>query len=409
MRQTQGMRTPTLLMALLSLGLAAGACRPSKKATTPSDGLAAKPGDDLTLAGDQPGKLLGDGEGDDRRLGGDAGPKVVDLDVIHLDVVGTDADGEAVIEASTPGPLLDRGNKAFADGKLDEAIGWYRKLATEFPDSGLAPAALYNIALAHEKRGELDEAVRAYLEVAKAYPASTESLDGGLRAAAILADRRKWAEAVVVLDTVLTRNDLSRELRLEAQARKGYAQLELDQLDEAEATLTQAVETWRKASRIEDPYYIAMARFYLGEIEHRRFERAPLRSADEELSADMATRRALVMRAYNHWKEALKFKEAYWATASGYQMSEIFYEYWKAAVHAPFPDGMEAQARPLYVKEVHDRVRENLVKALEGHQANVGLSEAYGVDNGWSAGSKTRTTELLRILDREARGEAVVP
>lgn len=405
MRQNPGMRR---LLTLVAAALAAGCSRPGGGSTprrpTPGGSIALSAGADLTASGDTPGAVTGrdDAAGDDHRLD-DAAPKVHDLDVIHMDVVGKDARGEPIIEAKTPGPLLDKGNEAFVAGKLKEAAGWYRKLVAEFPDSALAPAALYNIALVHEKEGALDDAVRAYLELASTYPDAAEALEGQLRAAAILADKEKWKEAVEVLDAVIARTDLSREVRLEAYARKGYVQIELGALEDAEATLGEAIATWRRASRIEDPYYIAMAHFYLGDIDARRFAKQPVRSADEELSADMRTKREHLMNAYGHWKEALQFKQAYWATASGYRMSQIFYEYWQAAVQAPFPDGMSVEARPAYTEEVHDRVRENLAKALDGHRANVELAEAYGVTTSWSEASKTRAAEILAVLDRDTR------
>jgi tetratricopeptide (TPR) repeat protein len=245
--------------------------------------------------------------------------------------------------------------------------------------------------------------VRAYLELAAAHPDVLESLEGQLRAAAILADKERWKEAAAVLDAVIARTDLSREIRIEAYARKGYVQLEQGALDDAEATLGEAIATWRKASHVDDPYYIAMAHFYLGEIDARRFDKQPVRSADEELSADMREKRVHLMNAYGHWKEALLFKQAYWATAAGYQMSQIFYEYWQAAVMAPFPDGMSVEARPQYTAEVRARVRENLVKALDGHRANVELADAYGVTTSWSEASKTRAAEILGVLDRDSR------
>jgi hypothetical protein len=49
------------------------------------------------------------------------------------------------------------------------------------------------------------------------------------------------------------------------------------------------------------------------------------------------------------------------------------------------------------------------VKALDGHRANVELAEAFGVQTTWSQTSKSRAADILAILDREARGEAVVP
>ena len=53
--------------------------------------------------------------------------------------------------------------------------------------------------------------------------------------------------------------------------------------------------------------------------------------------ADLEAKRVLAVKAYDHWKEALGFKQAYWATASGYQMSQIFVELWEAHVKAPYP------------------------------------------------------------------------
>jgi hypothetical protein len=146
-----------------------------------------------------------------------------------------------------------------------------------------------------------------------------------------------------------------------------------------------------------------MAHFYLGEVASKRFDAQPVRSADEQLSQDMSDKRVLLMKAYNEWKEALGFQQAYWATAAGYEMSEIFFAYWKAATDAPFPDGLDAKARPMYVQQVHAKVREDLQKALEGHQANVNLAAAFGVKTSWSEASKQRAVEILAILDQESR------
>jgi tetratricopeptide (TPR) repeat protein len=391
---------PTLLLVVLA------GCPHPRAGTTPSVGTpGAKPGADLDAAGQSGATGGSDATGDDHRLD-DGAPKVTDLDVIHLDVVGHDANGDPIFESKTPGPYLDAGNKAFSAGKLDEAVIWYGRLAKEFPDSGLAPSALYNIALVAEKKGDQKAALLAYADLYAAYPDAAEAAEGLLRSAAIEADRDRFKESEALLRTLDGRDDLTREVRIEVQARLGYVVLEQDRVEDAEIALQAAVATWRKASHIEDPYYIAMANFYLGQVASRRFAAQPVRSADEDLSADMRTKRKLLLDAYDAWKEALGFKNAYWATAAGYEMSQIFYEYWKAAVAAPFPDGMKAEARPLYVTEVRARVRENLEKALEGHQANVGLAEAYGVQTSWSEASKDRAVVIMVLLDRVARAAA---
>jgi hypothetical protein len=167
--------------------------------------------------------------------------------------------------------------------------------------------------------------------------------------AALQADHQQWAEAAATLDAALARTHLTFADRVEALARRGYVELEQHRYDAAEASLSAAVAEWRKAPRIEDPYYIAMAHYYRGELMHRRFAERAVRSGDDEMVADLDAKRALAAEAYDRWREALRFHQAYWATAAGYQMSQIFVELWEAHVRAPYPHRIEVGTRPTRV------------------------------------------------------------
>jgi hypothetical protein len=90
-------------------------------------------------------------------------------------------------------------------------------------------------------------------------------------------------------------------------------------------------------------------------------------------------------------------------------MSQIFVELWQVTVTAPYPKKIEAQTRSKYVAEVHDRVREHLSKALEGHRMNVELAKAFGVDTTWSKGSEQRAVEIMSMLAKDAAGQYVTP
>ena len=125
--------------------------------------------------------------------------------------------------------------------------------------------------------------------------------------------------------------------------------------------------------------------------------------------ADLEAKRVLAVQAYDRWKESLGFKQAYWATASGYQMSQIFVELWEAHVKAPYPKRIDAATRPKYVAEVHDRVREHLEKALEGHRMNVELAKAYGVETTWSKGSEQQAVKVMELLADDSAGQYVTP
>ena len=126
--------------------------------------------------------------------------------------------------------------------------------------------------------------------------------------------------------------------RIEAFARKGYVLIELKRYDEADRSRSMPRSpSGGRRQHIDDPYYIAMASYYRGELAHRKFLEAPVRLPDDQEVADLEAKRVLAVQAYDRWKESLGFKQAYWATASGYQMSQIFVELWEATVKAPYP------------------------------------------------------------------------
>jgi tetratricopeptide (TPR) repeat protein len=336
-------------------------------------------------------------------------PRVIDLDIIRIQATPDGVGGEPELTSVASADLFREGNDAAKAGRGRDAIASYRRLLTDFPDSQYAPLALFNIAAVYDGQGDVTSTITTLRELVAAYPESRESIDGHLYIAALQSDRKQWSEAVTTLDEVLARKNLTFADRVEAYARKGYAQLEQGQLDAADLALDAAISEWRKATRIDDPYYIAMAHFYRGEVMHQRFANVPVRTGDDEMVADLEHKRVLAGKAYDRWKEALGFKHAYWATAAGYQMSQIFFELWEAHVTAPYPQRVEVSARPTYVVEVHDRVREHLEKALEGHRMNVELAEAFGVQTSWSRGSEQQAVRLMELLAREARGDYIKP
>ncbi len=336
-------------------------------------------------------------------------PRVVDLDIIRIQATPTSPGGEPELTAVASADLFRQATDAAKDGRYREAIATFRQLVTEFPESQYAPLSLFNIAAVYDKQGDVPATIAALRELVAAYPSSRESIEGHLYIAALQSEKAQWPDALATLDAVLARTSLTFADRVEAHARRGYALIELKRYDDAEAALAAAVADWRRAPRIEDPYYIAMAHYYRGEIAHRRFAEAPVRLPDDQLAKDLEARRVLAGQAYDRWKEALQHRHAYWATAAGYQMSQIFVELWEVTVKAPFPVKLAAAERGRYVAEVHERVRVHLEKAVEGHRMNVELAKAYGVENAWSKGSEVRAVEVLELLARDARGEYVGP
>jgi tetratricopeptide (TPR) repeat protein len=345
--------------------------------------------------------------GGDRLVAKD--PRIVDLDIIRITATTRGVGGDPELDHVSTAELFKQANDAAKGGETERAIALYRKLVAEFPDSRYAPVALFNVAAIYDGRRDLTATIDTLRELVRAYPGARESIEGHLYIAAILADHARFADTVTTLDEVLVRANLTYADRIEANARRGYALVELKRYQDAEAALFTAMADWKRAPRIEDTYYIAMAHYYAGELSHRKFADAPVRLPDAQLVADLEAKRILAVRAYDAWKESLRFKQAYWATASGYQMSQIFVELWEAHVKAPYPARVDVAARKAYVEEVHGNVKEHLAKALEGHRMNVELAKAYGVETDWSRGSAQRAVEVMELLAREGAGQYVMP
>ena len=388
------MRWVVLVLVAGCAGRAAAPTLPRAPAVAPAHDLgAAKPAAPPAHADAQPAK----------------DPRVVDLDIIRITAHPTGVGGDAEMNAVSTSELFEQAEAEAKAGRTEHASALFRQLVTEFPKSRYATVALFDIAAINDGRGDTEATIAVLRELLTTYPASRESVEGQLYIAALQADKNRFADAVTTLDAALARSNLTFADRIEARARKGYALIELHRYAEAETALDAAVAEWHQAPHLDDSYYIAMAVYYQGELAHRRFLEAPLRLPDEQLYADMDQKRALAVIAYDHWKACLDFKQAYWATAAGYQMSQIFVELWQATVQAPYPTKLDPAAKAAYIDEVHRRVREDLSKALEGHRMNVELAKAYGVDTPWSRGSATQAARVMDLLAEEADGRYVTP
>jgi hypothetical protein len=78
-------------------------------------------------------------------------------------------------------------------------------------------------------------------------------------------------------------------------------------------------------------------------------------------------------------------------------------------VTAPYPYRIDSATRPKYLTDVHDRVREHLAKALEGHRMNVEMAKAFGVDTDWSKGSEQQAAKIMEMIAKDSSGDYLTP
>ena len=358
-------------------------CRRRRSPTTPADDLAEREAPRRSRAQ----------RCRDRRRAKD--PRVVDLDIIRITATQHGVGGEPELTSVATADLFRQANDAAQGRPHQDAIALYRQLVTEFPDSQFAPVALFNIAAIYDGQGDLaaDDRrrsaswsttlpERARVDRGPPLHRRAPGRPGAVRRGDRDARRGPRAHEPDLAD------------RVEAFARKGYVRSSSSSYDDADRPRSTARSpSGARRPRIDDPYYIAMAHYYRGEVAHQPV-RSTRRSAPATTRWSRTSRPSACSRsqAYDRWKESLGFKHAYWATAAGYQMSQIFVELWQAHVDGAVPAAARSPTRaPSYVAEVHGRVREHLEKALEGHRMNVELAKAYGVEHRVEPGQSSGT------------------
>ena len=194
-----------LLVPVLVLACGGRANTPTLAKATPST---SSPAVDLARA--KASAKPGDPKvGDDPRI---------ELDIIRITASTKGVGGDTTAEHVATSDLFKQAAD-FAKAKQSErALGLYRKIVAEFPDSKYAPVSLFNVAAILDGRGELDATIATLADLVQRYPDSRESIDGHLYIAALQAEHKRWQDAATTLDQLLARPNLTYSDRIEVFA-----------------------------------------------------------------------------------------------------------------------------------------------------------------------------------------------
>ncbi len=331
----------------------------------------------------------------------------VDMDTMKLEATRTPT-GIVQIDSYDAQELFDRGSKALTETKLDDAIRYYDKLLASFPDSAFARAALYNKGLAHRDKKDWPAAVEAFKKMAEVYAEHIDAKDALFQLGACYAEQQRWVDSRDVFVRILQRKDLNADDRIEAMARRGFAQLSLGDLDTAEASFMGLLAfrtTIDKEERLATDFFLAFAQYNLGQIFHQRFLAAPIRLPESQMDKDLDQKAKLLLTAQRRYIEAIKFGHPGWASAAGFQVGTLYEELYAAFIAAPIPSELGVEAREVYIEELHKRIRILLEKSLRWYRENLLMIERMGVDTDWAVKSKVAYAKLLRLLDPSTKAE----
>ena len=335
------------------------------------------------------------------------GEQAVHLDMDPIKIEATsDADGLHIDAYDAP-ELFEHAGKALSDGRFDEAAKEYGKLLKNFPESPYARPALYNLGLAKIGKKYWAAAIDSFKNLIEKYPNHADAKDALFQLGACYAEQGNWPASAEVFARVLERKDLNADDRIEAIARRGFAQFNLNDLDTAEKTFRAAMaykQTIESEERLSTDFYLAFSQYHLGQVFHLRFRKAALRLPETQLDKDLEEKAHLLLTAQRAYIDTIKFGNPAWASAAGFQVGSLYEELFDAFMSVPIPPELDAEAQAIYKEELHKKIRILLEKSLRWQRENLLMIERLGVNTDWAEKSKLAYAKLLKLLDPNLPG-----
>ena len=332
-----------------------------------------------------------------------------------IKIEATNAADGLHIDAYDAPELFEHAGKALSDKRLDDAIRLYGKLLKSFPESTYARPALYNLGLAQIDKKDWANAVDSFKTLVEKYPSHADAKDSLFQLGACYAEQGNWPASAEVFARVLDRKDLTADDRIEAIARRGFAQFNLNDLGAAEKTFHAAMtykQSIEKEERLATDFYLAFSQYHLGQIFHSRFRKVSLRMPETQLDRDLEEKAHLLLTAQRAYIDTIKFGNPAWASAAGFQVGALYEELYDAFLNVPIPPELSGEARGVYQEELQKKIRILLEKSLRWQRENLLMIERLGVTTDWAAKSKLAYAKLLKMLDPklpDPAGEGMTP
>jgi tetratricopeptide (TPR) repeat protein len=305
------------------------------------------------------------------------------------------------VELIDAASVFERAGAAYRDGKFADAVALFDRVAGEYAGSRYVVPALYNAGLSLEALHDVDGAVARYKRITIEHAEDKDVLDAWYRMGFVWSESKNFAAAAEVYAQILQRKDLSLPDRIEAMARRGVAQFSQKDLVAAEHTFRDTL-AWYHAheteERLDNDFFLAEAAYYLGQVAHEQYRALPVRLPEKQLARDLEAKARLLLVAQARFIDAMKVDHVEWATAAGFQIGELYREFYDDIVGAPVPPALKGEARDVYIDEVKKQVRTLLQKAINIHEKNVLMAERLGEDNEWVRRSNAQMEQLRKLL-----------
>ena len=286
--------------------------------------------------------------------------------------------------------LFHLGYEAFQREDLGLSVLLYSRLVEEFPDDDTVLPARYNLALALEKEGSLDEAIAAFYGYVSASEAEMpqEAAETRIRIAALLQRQGKIAESKEPLELALAETLLVLPERWEAQILFTIVTADEGRFDRAEWNIKSIGRAIRKRAISEGdryPFQSAMLWYHVGLVFRMRAASHSLDVVDDLplLETRLHDKARDLLEARQHFKRCLKHMVAAWSGPAALALGGVYEDFRRDLLAAPKPSQLDAEHGVVYRELLEATTGQFLERAMGDYREVLRDAQRYQLETAW--------------------------
>ena len=322
------------------------------------------------------------------------------MDPLHLGIHPDPELGLTDFDAPT---LFHEGLRLHEAEQPGEALKFFDRLLSDFPESRLISTAAFNAGRCLESLDRDREAVDRYRLIVDGMPRSKDWVDTTFRLALVLIRQDQQSAAVAELDRLLGRESLSVSDRIDAMVLKGESLSAGGKPFLAETVFRATLRIFRQHAREEylDPSPAARAEFRLSELLFERFKEAPLRLPEDRMREDLEQKARLLLKTQAGFLRSMRYGDPDWATAASYGIGCLYLDLHEAMNAAPVPPDLSPDEVKVYRELLRKRLAVLLRKALKIFKMTMQLAERTRSNNEWTQSAQREMEHVEKQVLRD--------
>ena len=215
-------------------------------------------------------------------------------------------------------------------------------------------------------------------------------------------DAGKRADAAARLHKLSQRAGLPVAQRASALIQEGVCRIEDGARADGEIVLREALDLIDKyKDEPIDPSLPAQAEFWLGEAFRGAFQAQaldPSKMDEKQLGDALEQKAQFLLSAQGHYLRSIRRGDGEWAAASGYRVGEMYEELHDRLVNAPLPPGLDQKQQDLYRRQLREKVKNLVGKAIRIYEETLSVAQRTGAKNDYVARTEAALDRLRKLL-----------